>query len=34
MAIFGFEYESGDLDPPEKSIGSDEAWERATNVPD
>jgi threonyl-tRNA synthetase len=32
MAIFGFEYELEVSTRPEKSIGSDEDWERATNA--
>ncbi len=32
MAIFGFEYELELSTRPEKSIGSDEDWERATNA--
>jgi threonyl-tRNA synthetase len=32
MAIFGFEYEMEISTRPEKSIGSDEDWERATNA--
>ena len=32
MAIFGFEYEMELSTRPEKSIGSDEAWELATNA--
>ncbi len=32
MAIFGFEYELEISTRPEKSIGSDEDWERATNA--
>lgn len=32
MAIFGFEYEMELSTRPEKSIGSDEDWERATNA--
>ena len=32
MAIFGFEYELELSTRPEKSIGSDEDWERATNT--
>jgi threonyl-tRNA synthetase len=32
MAVFGFEYEVELSTRPEKSIGSDEDWERATNA--
>ncbi len=32
MAIFGFEYEMEISTRPERSIGSDEDWERATNA--
>jgi threonyl-tRNA synthetase len=32
MALFGFEYEAEVSTRPEKSIGTDEDWERATNA--
>ena len=32
MAVFGFDYEVELSTRPEKSIGSDEDWERATNA--